>query len=234
MKTTENKLKSTSPVLVLAIVATCNISAGLFFALARQPDWTLGSIYRGLFVAHCLICLACVLLWNPVLIERRLIGGPGTKTWDKVWIVVLIGILVSIYVVAMNDLNTRDENPRPTGIMWLIGVAMFVFGWTILTWSMVTNPFFEKMVRIQTEHGHRVIDNGPYATIRHPGYVGFSALLLSTPLLLASAPTFLPALLAAVGFVIRTALEDRTLQAELSGYAEYATRVRFRLIPAVW
>jgi protein-S-isoprenylcysteine O-methyltransferase Ste14 len=64
--------------------------------------------------------------------------------------------------------------------------------------------------------------------------VGFVGWMLSTPLLLASAWAFVPALLAVVWLVIRTALEDRTLHAELPGYAEYAARVRFRLIPRVW
>jgi protein-S-isoprenylcysteine O-methyltransferase Ste14 len=99
---------------------------------------------------------------------------------------------------------------------------------------MVVNPFFEKTVRIQTDNGHRVIDKGPYAYVRHPGYVGFVGWIFSTPLLLASAWAFAPALLAAVGIVIRAALEDRTLHAELPGYPEYAARVRFRLIPEVW
>jgi protein-S-isoprenylcysteine O-methyltransferase Ste14 len=113
-------------------------------------------------------------------------------------------------------------------------LAIFVPGWALAIWSMVVNPFFEKTVRIQTDHGHRVIDTGPYAYVRHPGYVGFVGWILSTPLLLASAWAFVPALLAVVGLVIRTALEDRTLHAELPGYAEYAARVRFRLIPGVW
>jgi protein-S-isoprenylcysteine O-methyltransferase Ste14 len=104
----------------------------------------------------------------------------------------------------------------------------------MFTWSMVVNPFFEKTVRIQTDRGHRVIDTGPYAYLRHPGYVGFMGWILSTPLLLASAWAFVAALLAVVGIVIRTALEDRTLHAELPGYPEYAARVRFCLIPGVW
>ena len=99
---------------------------------------------------------------------------------------------------------------------------------------MVVNPFFEKTVRIQTDHEHRVIETGPYAYVRHPGYVGFAGWMLSTPLLLASDWAFIPALLAVIGFVIRTAFEDRMLRAELKGYSEYATRVRFRLIPGVW
>jgi protein-S-isoprenylcysteine O-methyltransferase Ste14 len=34
--------------------------------------------------------------------------------------------------------------------------------------------------------------------------------------------------------ILRTALEDRTLQAELPGYAEYARQVKYRLLPGVW
>jgi protein-S-isoprenylcysteine O-methyltransferase Ste14 len=34
--------------------------------------------------------------------------------------------------------------------------------------------------------------------------------------------------------ILRTALEDRALQAELAGYTEYARQVRYRLLPGVW
>jgi protein-S-isoprenylcysteine O-methyltransferase Ste14 len=117
---------------------------------------------------------------------------------------------------------------------WLLGLAIFISGSGLLTWSMVVNPFFEKTVRIQTEHGHRVIDTGPYAYVRHPGYAGLVGWILSTPLLLGSAGAMIPASLAVIGIVIRTALEDHTLYAELPGYAEYVARVRFRLLPGVW
>ena len=108
----------------------------------------------------------------------------------------------------------------------LIGLALFVPGWALVTWSMSVNPFFEKQVRIQTNHGHFVIDGGPHSLIRHHGYVGFDAVLLATPLLLDSVRTLIPAGIAVLLLVIRTALEDRMLQAELPGYREYAGRVR--------
>ena len=79
-----------------------------------------------------------------------------------------------------------------------------------------------------------MIDTGPYAHVRHPGYLGFVGWILATPLLLASAWALAPALLTITGILIRTALEDHTLHAELPGYSEYAARVRFRLIPGVW
>jgi protein-S-isoprenylcysteine O-methyltransferase Ste14 len=99
---------------------------------------------------------------------------------------------------------------------------------------MAENPFFEKTVRIQSERDHYVIDTGPYRVVRHPGYVGLVPWVLSIPLLLVSARAFLPAGLAVISLLVRTALEDRTLHKKLPGYAEYAARVRSRLVPGVW
>jgi len=216
----------------LAVWAEVIVLGGLVFVLARRLDWTLGWIYMAIFAATLVINLACLLRWNPELIPRRARLGKGTKTWDKVWLVLFTPVVMAVFVVAV--LEARDEVSSAPGAAWLLGLAIFVPGWALAIWSMVANPFFEKTVRIQTDHGHRVIDTGPYAYVRHPGYVGFVGWMLSTPPLLASAWAFVPALLAVVALVIRTALEDRTLQAELPGYAEYAARVRFRLIPGVW
>ena len=85
-------------------------------------------------------------------------------------------------------------------------------------------------------HGHQVIDGGRYAYIRHPGYVGFVAVILATPLLLASAWSSVPALIAwaLFFFLIRTALKDRMQQAELPGYREYAGGGCYFLIPGLW
>ena len=99
---------------------------------------------------------------------------------------------------------------------------------------MGVNPFFEKTVRIQTERGHRVIDTGPYAFVRHPGYLGFFGWCLSAPLLLGSWWAFVPAVLSVVDLVVRTALEDRTLREELEGYEAYSNRVPHRLLPGIW
>ncbi len=216
----------------LAVASVVVILAGLLFVLARHLDWTLGWIYVAIFAATWAITLACLLRWNPELIRWRMYPGKGTKTWDKVWLGLFAPVAIAVYVVAV--LEAREGVSSAQGAAWLLGLAIFVPSWALVIWSMVVNPFFEKTVRIQTDRGHRVIDTGPYAYVRHPGYVGFAGWMLSTPLLLASAWAFVPALLAVILLVIRTALEDRTLRAELPGYAEYAARVRFRLIPRVW
>ena len=99
---------------------------------------------------------------------------------------------------------------------------------------MIENRFFFGMVRIQTDRGHEVVSSGPYRWLRHPGYAGGLLTYLATPFFLDSIWAFLPVLFLTVALVIRTRLEDRTLQNELEGYREYAGRVRYRLLPGVW
>jgi protein-S-isoprenylcysteine O-methyltransferase Ste14 len=216
----------------LTVAALVVVFAGFVFMNASRLGWTLGWIYVGIVAATLAINLACLGLWNPELIRRRMRVSKFSKTWDKVWAVLFGVAMIAIYVVAV--MEARDRVSSAPGAAWLLGLAIFVPGWALAIWSMVVNPFFEKTVRIQTEHGHRVIDTGPYVYMRHPGYVGFAGWMLSTPLLLTSTWAFVPALISVVLLVIRTALEDRTLHEELPGYAEYAARVRFRLIPGVW
>ena len=95
------------------------------------------------------------------------------------------------------------------------------------------NKFCEPSVRIQTDRGHHVIDTGPYAIIRHPGYAFSFAFLLGIPLTLGSLWGLIPTMIMSALLVVRTVLEDRTLQNELPGYKQYAERVRYRLIPDV-
>ena len=99
---------------------------------------------------------------------------------------------------------------------------------------MRSNTFFSAVVRIQKDRGHTVVSSGPYRFVRHPGYTGFSAFTLVTPLIVNSRWAFVPAAATVAVTVLRTALEDRTLQSELDGYADYVRRVRYRLVPIVW
>jgi protein-S-isoprenylcysteine O-methyltransferase Ste14 len=99
---------------------------------------------------------------------------------------------------------------------------------------MVSNKFFSTSVRIQMERDHTVASGGPYRYVRHPGYVGYIVSGFAAPLALGSLWALIPAAITLCLLVVRTALEDRTLQDELDGYREYAARVRYRLLPGVW
>ena len=103
------------------------------------------------------------------------------ETWDGVWAGVFMPTFIAIFVVAGYDIH-NGWAPLPTWV-WPIGVVLFVLGGGLFLRAMAENPFFEKTVRIQSERGHHVIDTGPYRKVRHPGYVGLFAWILSIPLL---------------------------------------------------
>ncbi len=212
----------------------CTIGVIVFWP-AGTLDWPAGWAYLGIITAYYGITLVYLNRVNPEVIVHRMRfgGGAGTKRWDIVWLIVFSPLFIAVYVVAGLDAVRYEWSAMP-GWLWPLGLALFVSGAWLFTWSMGVNPYFEKTVRIQTERGHRVIDTGPYAYVRHPGYVGLFGWTLGTPLLLGSWCALGPAVLASIATIVRTALEDRTLRAELAGYEAYAARVRYRLVPGIW
>jgi protein-S-isoprenylcysteine O-methyltransferase Ste14 len=116
----------------------------------------------------------------------------------------------------------------------ILALVVILIGYALGSYALIENRFFSGMVRIQTDRGHHVVSSGPYSWIRHPGYAGALLVYLATPLFLDSRWAFIPAVFITVVLIIRTALEDKTLQAELPGYREYAGRVRYRLLLGVW
>ena len=113
-------------------------------------------------------------------------------------------------------------------------MALFAIGLGFFIWAMLVNRFFSSAVRIQSDRGQHVIGSGPYAIVRHPGYAGAALAFLASALALNSLLVIIPTALFLVVGVIRTADEDRMLQKELAGYADYSAKVRFRLLPGVW
>jgi protein-S-isoprenylcysteine O-methyltransferase Ste14 len=116
----------------------------------------------------------------------------------------------------------------------VVGYILLTIGMVGSVWVYGVNKFAEPGVRIQTDRGHKVVDTGPYAIVRHPLYATAILIFGGFALPLGSYWALVPAAVASVVLVIRTALEDRTLQDELPGYKDYAQRVRSRLIPGVW
>jgi len=224
-----------TPVWLIAVAMGAGLAmfAAILFVPAGRLDWSAGWVYLGIFTAFMIANLAYLQRENPELIGRRIRFGKGTKRWDVAWSVFFGPLFLAVYVVAGLDAGRYGWSDMP-GWLWLVGLALFLPGAALFSRAMGENPFFEKTVRIQSDRGHRVVDTGPYRLVRHPGYLGFFGWILSAPLLLGSWWAFVPALLSIAGVVVRTALEDRTLNAELPGYADYAKRIRYRLVPGLW
>ena len=158
----------------------------------------------------------------------------NAKAWDKVLAPLMaVSLVFPMVIVAGLDHRYSWSFEFP---LWLsvIGFILIAFGYAFAAWAVAENRFFSSVVRIQTERGHVVCDTGPYRFVRHPGYAGNVLALFGIVLVLSSVWTLIPAVVATIISVIRTELEDRTLQKELTGYQDYAQRVRYRLMPGVY
>lgn len=205
----------------------------ILFLSAGKPGWGAGWWYIGLYTS-CLVLASVVLVpGHKEVIEERSKGTAGAKDWDMR--LTRLMIIPSLGVLLVAGLDERFNWTPDTGLAARVaGIVLFLAGYALVVWAMYANPFFAQVVRIQSERGHAAVSSGPYHFIRHPGYAGMLTSMLGSVLILESYWGFIPAALYAIIVLIRTRLEDRTLQAELPGYAEYARTTRYRLIPGIW
>lgn len=204
-----------------------------FFWIAGRWDWPAGWAFVILLSCGYFTQWLYIFRKDRELVRRRGELGEGTKKWDKICLVFFGLLFLAIMIVGALDAGRYQWSSMPLWT-WFMGAVLFILHIWIFTWAMAVNTYFEKTVRIQTEREHKVIDSGPYSVVRHPGYASNLLAIFGFPLLLGSWWTFLPAFLCATSLVIRTWLEDRTLQRELSGYNEYVNLVRCRMLPGIW
>jgi protein-S-isoprenylcysteine O-methyltransferase Ste14 len=218
--------------LLRALLGTPSIGAMMFLAAGRLA-WINGWVYVG---GYLVVSVVSVFITDPALLAERSSSRRlrGQKGWDKA-LLGIYGTLTPLVIPLIAAFNVRFGWP-PEVAFWLqvAGFAIYVLGWAIHLWAMAVNRYFALVVRIQHDRGQTVVTGGPYRYVRHPGYVGGILLTLSAALLLGSAWALIPSVLGGLLLVLRTALEDRTLQQELDGYKEYAAQVRYRLVPGVW
>jgi len=232
---TDPKRRSLSFTIVINILTLLLL---LFSPFLASGDWTwdLGWAYTGSMILFVLVSRIVAIRLHPGFARERVTASAlqDTKSWDK-WIVPLVALwLPSLAVLAAGlDKRLGWTADLPEWVHWL-GLALLAFGYAVGAWAMAANAYFSSHVRIQKDRGQTVVTTGPYAIVRHPAYVTGAIAMIGLPLLLDSLLAFPPVILLSLGIVLRTALEDRVLLAELPGYKEYAGKVRFRLMPGVW
>jgi len=205
-------------------------------AAAGRLDWWQAWLYGIVTIVVSLLSRYLLYLKNPDLIAERsrFTQAEDIKSWDK-QIVVLIALVVPLLIWIVAGLDKRyGWSADVTSGVQLVAWLVFLLGFGLSVWAMLSNPYFSSVVRIQNDRGQATVSNGPYRFIRHPGYSGALIAWLVTPLILTTLWAFVPIALEMWLYVRRTALEDRALQAELPGYQGYAQRVPFRLLPGLW
>ena len=222
--------------LVAGFVIVALLPPAIMFIAAGRTDWWEAWVMVGVLAVTTIVSRVTLIVKHPDLAAERArwTEGQDYKSWDRK-LMPIIAIYGPLLMWLVAGLDKRfNGSPQLPLILELATFAVVILGYLFSAWAMVVNRFFSAVVRIQTERGHTVVTTGPYRFVRHPGYAGGAIGYLATPLALGTLWVFVPALLTIAALVIRTALEDRTLQAELPGYAEYTQRTRYRLLPGVW
>ena len=206
----------------------------LFFSTAGTVRWPVAWVYLiGQFMFSVSI-VAWLNKNNPDLLrERMTFMKKSGKSWDKPIVLAFTALSVALYALPGLDAVRYHWTYVPPTIQ-LVAFAGLVAGSALVFRVMQVNTFLTPLVEIQRDRGHTVVSTGPYAYVRHPMYAGMTISMISLPLFLGSLWTLAIAGVILTLLFVRTYIEDRTLHRELPGYAEYAQRVRYRIVPGVW
>jgi protein-S-isoprenylcysteine O-methyltransferase Ste14 len=211
--------------------------AGLALALfvpGAAWTWPAGWVYLGLFLAW----YAGIEIWlarhSPGLLQERMrFRAPDEKGWDKLLFPVLALFPIPWLVLISLDATRFHWSLVP--LAWrVVGVLTMMAGFYVIFAAFRENAFASPVVRIQADRGQTVISTGPYRYVRHPLYAGIVLFAIGSPLWLGSWYGVGSGIIMVLLVARRAVLEERTLRSELSGYAGYAKRVRYRFIPGVW
>ena len=220
--------------LVLGVCLT-PILLGLLLLPAGRSDWPAAYLAVAIFLLGAIPQAAWLARHNPILFYRRgnATGGEHTPpSWDR-----RLVSLIKLSTLSIPLLGALDSGPTarwPSSLQLAVGLILFAAGLTLLTASQRANRFFEAYVRLQSELAHQPIRSGPYARLRHPGYLSYALMFAAGPLLLASSWAWAGWLATLMLLNLRLVWEEGYLRQHLAGYSEYCAQVRSRLIPGIW
>jgi protein-S-isoprenylcysteine O-methyltransferase Ste14 len=219
----------------VTFVAWYCIMAAALFVPAGTVDWRGGWIFLGEMVLLSAATVAWLAKYDPGLLKERL-GSPiqkGQAKRDKVFMLTMIVIWHGWIVLMALDVKRWHVSEAADSVMYT-GAALILLGFLAVLRTFRENSFAAPVIKIQEERGQRVIDTGPYALVRHPMYAGAFLYVLGTPLVLQSwiGLALVPFVMGLL--IVRIFIEEEALRKGLSGYDEYTTRVRYRLVPGIW
>lgn len=229
------KKEPTPSMSILALKSFIRLAlfSAFIFVLAGRLDYWQGWFYTASnFVLLALMPL--IFKGKEGLIKERTKPGPGMKGFDKVFYIFFIPLAFAIFIVGVLDSGRFMWTPEQPIYMYFLSYAVYFLAMSYLLWAMLENYWFSSVVRIQKDREQKVVSSGPYAHIRHPGYAGGIIMFFAYAGIFGSVWALIPAALCIPLFIIRTYLEDKTLQKELPGYKDYTKKVKFRLIPGIW
>lgn len=198
--------------------------------------WPRAWIFLGVVLALAALSMLTVFWTRPELLSERY-GAPLQKEQplaDKLVTLLLVGSFFGAILFIPLDVFHFHLLGGTAPWVAALGLALFVGGWIVEALVLRANAFAAPVVKLQAERGHRVIDTGPYAIVRHPMYAGALPLMIGMPLWLGSVAGVLGFAVPIAAMVLRLRIEERFLRRELEGYEAYTRKIPWRLVPGVW
>jgi protein-S-isoprenylcysteine O-methyltransferase Ste14 len=221
-------LKTTIKVIISIIVLLL-----LLFGSAGTIYWMEAWILLILYFINVIGFFIWLKKNNPELLKERTSRRSEGKWWDQIILTIYTILLMFMLVICGIDAVRFHWSNLPL-ILKIIGFIGYITSAIIISLTIKENAYLSAVVRIQKDRSQQVVKTGPYKYVRHPMYSGIILGILSTPLALGSFIALIFSGLIMILFIIRTYLEDKTLQNELPGYKEYIKEVHYRLVPGLW
>lgn len=197
------------------------------------PAWTFNYfgawLFLGVLFLPMLIMGAVMLIKAPALLEKRLNNKEKEATQRGVVALSGLAFLGGFLISAFDFRFSWSSVP-----LWvtIAAAVLFLIGYGLYAEVMRENAYLSRTVEVQ--EGQKVIDTGLYGVVRHPMYLATLLMFLPIPLILQSFWGLIPMASYPVVIIIRILNEEKVLTDGLDGYAEYKTRVKYRLIPFIW
>jgi protein-S-isoprenylcysteine O-methyltransferase Ste14 len=221
--------------LVIKTLIWLAVMAALLFVPAGTIWWPQAWVFLVELAVTGLLISGWLYVHDPALLAQRMASPvqreqPG---WDRIFMIcVLMFFCAWLTVMGLDAVRFRASHVP----IWaqVVGAGSILVSHYVFWLVFRANSYAAPVVKVQKDRGHAIATTGPYARVRHPMYGGAILLLVGIPLLLGSWYGLVLAPVLVVAFAIRAVLEERTLQAQLPGYADYAARVRYRFVPLIW
>ena len=205
-------------------------------ALLFIPAWTLDYWQAWLFMAMFVCTSGAITVYlairDPKLLERRMNVGPRAEKEPAQKIIMLLATLGFMVTIVFPVLDHRFGWSAVPASVSVLGDALIALAFLFIFFVFRQNSYGASTIQIA--EGQTVISTGPYAFVRHPMYAGALVMLIGTPLALGSWWGLFAVLLILPVLIWRLLDEERFLRQNLPGYAEYQTKVKYRLLPFIW
>jgi protein-S-isoprenylcysteine O-methyltransferase Ste14 len=211
----------------------------LFFILGLTiflPAWTLDYWQAWIVVAVFFACTLAVTVYlmknDPKLLERRVSAGVGAEQERSQNIIQAFAAVAFIALFVVSALDHRFAWSTVPPYLVALGDILIVLGFYLVFLVFKENSFASGTIEVGADQC--VISTGPYALVRHPMYVGALVMLVGVPLALGSLWGLVAIVPMTLVLIARLLDEEKFLTRNLTGYSDYQSKVRCRLLPLIW